>query len=393
MAGLLKREAAPHYRGKLRWAILCPDDQRRGRDAVFPEAGGPRYAGRIAGGFSPAIIDGSRQFTLYLMTLASEPSMGRLLLSVILAVTLFNCCSAAFLTNFDDLPLTTPETRYAPGSSFTSAGIKFTVVPYPYNVPVSVTNRNYAKGGGNEIGMGGGVGVSLSLPPMASQVAFKFAQVNWNGLTINGQSTSGSVTIKHINGILLGGVSVAVVSSPSLNYGSVTLTGPIETLTIGGIELWIDDLSITAPITTPSIADFTGDAKVDGADFLRWQRHFGVSNATHDKGDADGDKDVDRSDLVAWRYHFGGSAAPAVALAQSVPEPSTAMLGAIAIAALRMSALLRPARRQRVWGNQGAELPPISPAPAPRAFSLALFASLAVSFSDIAVRGVAKNSC
>lgn len=196
--------------------------------------------------------------------------------------------------------------------------------------------------------MGGGVGVSLSMPPMASQVAFKFAQGNWNGLTINGQSTSSSVTIKHINGILLGGVSVAVVSSPSLNYGSVTLTGPIETLTIGGIELWVDDLSITAPITTPSIADFTGDAKVDGADFLRWQRHFGDSNATHDKGDADNDHDVDKSDLVAWRYHFGGSAASAVELAQPVPEPSAAMLCAIALAALRTSTLLRLARRQRV---------------------------------------------
>jgi hypothetical protein len=274
----------------------------------------------------------------------------RLVFSVALALTAINCCSAAYLTNFEDLPLsTTPATRFAPGSAFTSSGIKFTVVPYPYSYSVSVADRDYAKGGGKELWMGAGVGVSVSMPPMASQVAFKFAQGNpWNGLSINGQSTSRPLTIKDMNGISLGGVSVAVVSSPSVNYGSVTLTGLIESLTIGGMELSVDDLSITAPVTAPSIADFNGDHMVDGADYLRWQRHFGASNATHDKGDADGDLDVDRSDLVAWRYHFGGSAASVVELVRPIPEPSAAMLGVVAIAALRTSTLLRPARRQRV---------------------------------------------
>ena len=234
--------------------------------------------------------------------------MGRLVFSVTLALSGFNCCSAAYFTNFEDLP-------------------------------------NYAKGGGKELWMGAGVGVSVSMPPMASQVAFKFAQGNpWNGLTINGQSTSRPLTIKDMNGISLGGVSVAVASSTSLNYGSVTLTGSIETLIIGGMELSVDDLSIAAPITTPSICDFNGDAIVDGVDFLRWQRHVGISNATHDKGDADGDHDVDNSDLVAWRYHFGASAASAVELAQSVPEPSAATLCVIAFAALRTS-VVSPARR------------------------------------------------
>ncbi|MBX3435533.1 MAG: autotransporter-associated beta strand repeat-containing protein, partial [Pirellulales bacterium] len=74
--------------------------------------------------------------------------------------------------------------------------------------------------------------------------------------------------------------------------------------------------------------DFNNDARVDGADFLAWQRGFGTTfNAT---------------DLANWKTNFGvGTATPIVA---GVPEPATATLISITaacIAALRIRAVRR----------------------------------------------------
>jgi hypothetical protein len=257
--------------------------------------------------------------------------MVRPLITLILSLSATSCIAALF-TGFEDLQLTTPTTRYTTGRSFGSEGIKFTVVPYPDKLPVSVTGSNYAKGGGKELYMGGGVGVAISIPPQTTSIGFKFGQYNpYNGLTINGQSTSRQLSIKYMDGITLGGVAVSVVSSPSLAYGTVTLTGVIETLTIGGTELAIDDLAITAPATNPALADFNGDLVVGGADFLRWQRNRGKAGATRSDGDADNDQDVDRADLLAWQYYFGSSVAGAV---EVVPEPAAIMMLTIAIVVL-----------------------------------------------------------
>jgi hypothetical protein len=70
-------------------------------------------------------------------------------------------------------------------------------------------------------------------------------------------------------------------------------------------------------------ADFNGDHNIDGADFLAWQRGFGVAtlSATLLDGDANGDGDVDAGDLAAWTAAFAAS--PPVG---AVPEPSGGQL-------------------------------------------------------------------
>ena len=78
-------------------------------------------------------------------------------------------------------------------------------------------------------------------------------------------------------------------------------------------------------------ADFDGNLVVDGADFLIWQRNFGVGT-TPAQGDANGDNAVNGEDLAIWRETFGQSAATAVAGA--VPEPSTLGLACLAAGAL-----------------------------------------------------------
>ncbi len=56
-------------------------------------------------------------------------------------------------------------------------------------------------------------------------------------------------------------------------------------------------------------ADFNQDGDTDGADFLQWQRGFGItSNATRNDGDANIDGKVDAADLGVWQTNFASSA-------------------------------------------------------------------------------------
>lgn len=74
---------------------------------------------------------------------------------------------------------------------------------------------------------------------------------------------------------------------------------------------------IAAP-AQPISADFDDDGDVDGADFLTWQRGFGIES-TFALGDANSSDMVDTNDLAVWNEQFGQSATGIV----NVPEPST----------------------------------------------------------------------
>jgi hypothetical protein len=75
----------------------------------------------------------------------------------------------------------------------------------------------------------------------------------------------------------------------------------------------------------PQDADFNNDTKVDGADFLIWQRGLGVGT-TNAQGDANSDSAVTTADLTVWKSKFGGSAIVAGAL---VPEPASSVVIAV----------------------------------------------------------------
>lgn len=114
-----------------------------------------------------------------------------------------------------------------------------------------------------------------------------------------------------------------------------------ETLWIRWIEnndagndhgLGIDNFSVTSDSVTPPAddADFNNDGIVDGADFLAWQRGFGVGSTLAD-GNANNDGTVDAADLEVWKAQFGQPSA-SIAVG-AVPEPSTCLLGVIGLAA------------------------------------------------------------
>ena len=72
---------------------------------------------------------------------------------------------------------------------------------------------------------------------------------------------------------------------------------------LNGLELW----TIAAP---PVTGDYTADGRVDGADFLLWQRRFGLA-ASPAGSSADGNANgiVDAGDLTLWKTNFGGGSA------------------------------------------------------------------------------------
>ena len=78
-------------------------------------------------------------------------------------------------------------------------------------------------------------------------------------------------------------------------------------------------------VLSKSDADFDVDTDIDGADFLIWQRGFGVGT-TFPQGDANGDGDVDASDLSIWGFLFSTSTGSLVAVATTVPEPASSFL-------------------------------------------------------------------
>jgi hypothetical protein len=75
-------------------------------------------------------------------------------------------------------------------------------------------------------------------------------------------------------------------------------------------------------LTSTSNADFNGNGRVDGADFLIWQRGVGISSgATLGQGDANGDGAVNGADLAIWRTRFGMTSGAPTAV--PVPEPTS----------------------------------------------------------------------
>lgn len=120
-----------------------------------------------------------------------------------------------------------------------------------------------------------------------------------------------------------------VFSAPS----SAGWIGVEPYLHIREIQVW-EPISVTL---TPYVesANFNGDAIVDGADFLLWQRNEGVTGgATLGQGDANGSGSVDAADCDIWRAQFGLVVGAPVG--QPVPEPAAFSLVPLALVGVSM---------------------------------------------------------
>jgi len=94
--------------------------------------------------------------------------------------------------------------------------------------------------------------------------------------------------------------------------------------------------------SVPLAGDFDEDRDVDAADYVVWRKTVGQTGY-HLAADGDGNGTVNALDLNVWRSHFGQKWSQAIGTttdsASAVPEPTTALLLLIALAANK---LLRP---------------------------------------------------
>jgi hypothetical protein len=81
--------------------------------------------------------------------------------------------------------------------------------------------------------------------------------------------------------------------------------GDVGQYTLGG------DLNLKQIIKNP----------VNGADFMAWQRGFGMIDAKRTDGDADGDLDVDGDDLALWQRQFSETTPVVDAISSPIAEP------------------------------------------------------------------------
>jgi hypothetical protein len=95
---------------------------------------------------------------------------------------------------------------------------------------------------------------------------------------------------------------VAIVDSGASSTFSVLASAPANTA-FRGVAY------VPSGISPPgNNADFNGDNIVDGADFLIWQRGFGLTGQPNKStGDANGDGNVNGLDLDQWKSKFGGA--------------------------------------------------------------------------------------
>jgi hypothetical protein len=93
-----------------------------------------------------------------------------------------------------------------------------------------------------------------------------------------------------------------------------------------------EDVAHLLVITAAGTADFNYDHRVDDLDLGTWISAFGTSHHTDNRsGDATGDGRVDGVDFLAWQRQFGAAPLPA----SGIPEPHAALLAMLAAFGLR----------------------------------------------------------
>lgn len=123
------------------------------------------------------------------------------------------------------------------------------------------------------------------------------------------------------------------------NYGNSFSYGPGSTAALRAFDtykigLFVDFALIDLVLDNATIAatpgDFDLDGDIDGADFLCWQREFGMTVEPVGSGaDGDGSGQIDTGDLAIWQQHYGENQMLR-AMNQQIPEPaSTALIVAV----------------------------------------------------------------
>ncbi|QEG34713.1 LVIVD repeat protein [Bythopirellula goksoeyrii] len=116
---------------------------------------------------------------------------------------------------------------------------------------------------------------------------------------------------------------------------SVFPWGGHERVLLSDSQWGLHVVNSTNVLPRPPNADFDEDGKIDGADFLVWQRGFGIlMDAILADGDANGDGRVDALDLSVWRDQYSLETTSSLQAINLVPEPPGILIAALTMLTL-----------------------------------------------------------
>lgn len=205
----------------------------------------------------------------------------------------------------------------AEGGSATGGGLQ-TSTSHLF-VTGSIVANNLAGGGGNDISHGSGfLTVTYSLIEDATGLGIP-AATNLLGIDPElGPLSNSPLTPTH----------APLPGSPVIDAGDPAIASPPQFDQRGFPRIANGDLSGDAVIDMGShevkqraTANFVPDNRVNGADFLAWQRGYGNKiNATVATGNSDEDNDTDNQDLAVWQAEYGRFIGRLAAVESSAPD-------------------------------------------------------------------------
>jgi hypothetical protein len=170
-------------------------------------------------------------------------------------------CPDPLVVSFEEEPL---DEVFEEGDTFGEDNLEFEVCPLRVNDEGTATIVADNQTGGT------GQAIALSFATLkfdllcASRLSFRFANFGANGgpqgfgfdvrLVVNGESSGLVQGFGELAGDTLGGVAISV--SGSTNSGTVTLTGNIESIIVGGFNIQLDNLIQTPFQGGPQCHDF-----------------------------------------------------------------------------------------------------------------------------------------
>jgi hypothetical protein len=158
------------------------------------------------------------------------------------------------------------------------------------------------------------------------------------GISIhNVNAGSANAAFASLGGVVPSLSDTLVLSLVTNGPGTLSLGGQNHNGFFTGARVWQGAVPTNALVANLQVtgreSDFNADNRVDGADFLIWQRGLGRNTlALRADGDANSDGAVNAMDLAIWRGQFGNAAS--VPASAAVPEAGSLTLAAIAAAFL-----------------------------------------------------------
>ena len=172
--------------------------------------------------------------------------------------TVFSVCASFFAAavlsgcclKYSDL---SPGTVYPVGSTFSTSSTSVKVEQFQWGNGTwtstgfaKVDNRNRAAGSGNDVNTNN-ANLNFQFDYPLKKITLRFGEYGGNNNIKVNNDFRNVANLNSLGGATIGGVQVTVAATPlGGNWlGDLTLEGTIHAFSIGGQELWVDDVCPT----------------------------------------------------------------------------------------------------------------------------------------------------